>query len=309
MGRKLLAITLALSLLAGAACGWSQSGPRADAPAIQPDAGVAGETASKPAAPAAARQAAPAPAAQAAATSADASQVKNLPSLDRMLIRTVTMTLSVLNVQEAHRQAERIAVEHGGLIAGSQVRQEGERMTATVTVRIPADPTTYQATMERLRGIAEKVVDEQSQIQDITEEHVDLESRLRNLQATEDSLRALLARAQRIEDILPIQRELTNVRGQIEQVQGRKQALERRSEMATITLQLREHTAVARQDWDLGGTAGEALRALARATRGMVTAMVWLVVWAPLWAGAALAVWLVVRFRRLPFARSTARTA
>ena len=46
-------------------------------------------------------------------------------------------------------------------------------------------------------------------------------------------------RAQRIEDVVALQRELTNIRGQIERIQGRKRYLERRTDMATITLSLR----------------------------------------------------------------------
>jgi hypothetical protein len=218
-----------------------------------------------------------------------------------MIIRTVTMTISVANVQEAYRQVERIVAEQNGLIAGSQMRQDGDRTTATVTLRVPADPATYQVTLERLRGIAERVVDEQSQAQDITEEYVDLESRLRNLRASEESLLALLSRAQRVEDILAIQRELTNVRGQIEQIQGRKQALERRADMATITLQIREASTFARTGWNPGETVTEALRALAQTVRGLATPAIWILVWTPLWGGALVLIWLLRRHGRNPF--------
>ena len=197
-----------------------------------------------------------------------------------MIVRTINLTLVVGNVQDTYRQVERLAAEQGGYVAGSQVRQEGERMTATVTLRVPADSAIYLTTLERLRGLAERVVDEQVQVQDVGEEHVDLESRLRNLRATEDSLLALLTRADRVEAILALQRELTTIRGQIEQAQGRKQALERRAAMATITLQLREAAALARSDWSVGrhtgNTVGVGLRArprLARRRRGVTASL------------------------------------
>src|SRR3712207_3150429 len=112
-----------------------------------------------------------------APANADTSQSQNLPSADRMIIRTVNMTIAVQDVQEAFRLAERVANEQGGLIAGSQMRQDGERMTATLTIRVPSDAATYQETLARLRAIAERVVDEQAQAQDITEEYVDIEAR------------------------------------------------------------------------------------------------------------------------------------
>lgn len=288
MRTSLTTLTTVLGLLVvliGAACSPSTSGPASQSSA-KPTESDAKPAAAKPAAPA-----------QPAAASADAAQ-QTLPELDRMIVRTVTMTISVVDVQEAYRQVERIAIEQRGLIAGSQIRQDGDRTTGTITVRVPADPTTYQATLERLRGIADRVLEEQSQAQDITEEFVDLESRLRNLQATEDTLRALLARAQRIEDILPIQRELTTVRGQIEQIQGRKQALERRADLATITLQLRERGALGRNGWDPGATLVQALAALAVGVRILATVAIWLVVWSPIWGGVILLIWLLRRFAR-----------
>ena len=219
-----------------------------------------------------------------------------------MIIRTVTMNLAVGNVQDAFRQVEQIVGEQNGYLAGSQLRQDGDRMTATMTIRVPADPTTYQATLERLRGLAERVVDEQAQAQDVTEEYVDIESRLRNLRATEESLLALLSKAQRIEDIINIQRELTNVRGQIEQIQGRKQALERRADMATINLTLREVGAFSRPGWSPGSTLEEAVRALGAALRGLAVFAIWLLVFSPIWGGLLLIgwgiIWLFIRLVR-----------
>jgi hypothetical protein len=228
---------------------------------------------------------------------ADQAPAQTLPSLDRMIVRTVTLSLIVPDVQEAYRQVERIAAEQGGLIGASQVRQEGDRATASVPVRVPADYRTYTATMERLRALAEKVVDEQVQSQDVSEEYVDLESRLRNLRLTEDRLLTLYDRAQRLEDVFAVQREITTVRGQIEQAQGRQQAIERRSAMATITVQLRETAPGPRPqaDWSPQQVLVEATAALGVTLRGLITVAIWLAVWLPLYGGLLVGLWLLGR--------------
>jgi hypothetical protein len=230
-----------------------------------------------------------------AALGSQAAPAQALPSLDRMIIRNVSMTLVVANVAEAYRQIELIAAEQGGLVAGSQVRQEGERTVATVTLRVPAEGRAYQATLDRLRGLADRVLDEQGQTQDVSEEYVDLESRLRNLRATERSLLGLYDKAERLEDIFAVQREVTAIRGQIEQAEGRKQALERRAAMATITLQLREPAALSprQREWSPVEVAADALAALTRALRGVSTVAIWLVVWLPLYGVPLVALWLL----------------
>lgn len=55
----------------------------------------------------------------------------------------------------------------------------------------------------------------------MTEEYVDLQSRERNLIAAEEALLRLYDRAENIQDTLLVECELSDVRGQIEQVQGR----------------------------------------------------------------------------------------
>jgi hypothetical protein len=292
MSARIVAILGLIALLSTSACAAASS--PTSAPAVSParsEEATASRAAAPAAPPAPGAVAAPRQAAAGAANQSDQAQ-QNLPSLDRMIIRTVTMTIAVGDVQETFHKVEQIVAEQNGYLAGSQLRQDGDRLTATATLRIPADPATYQATLERLRGLAERVVDEQSQAQDVTEEYVDLDSRLRNLRASEESLLALLGKAQRVEDILQIQRELTNVRGQIEQIQGRKQALERRSDLATITLTIREVGAFSRPGWSPGATFEEAVRALGVALRGLANVAIWLVVFSPIWGGFLLLLWL-----------------
>ena len=224
-----------------------------------------------------------------------------------MILRTVNLQLVVGSVAETQREVERLVTEHGGFIAGSQVRQDGDRFTATITLRVPADGPTYGATMARLRALAEQVLDEQIQSQDVTEEYVDLDARLRTLQATEDRLFTFFQRAETVTDVLAVQRELTEVRGKIEQAQGRRQALERRAAMTTITLALRE-TPVSRlsSEWSPAVVAGEAWRTLVVTLRGAATLAIWWAVWLPLYGPALLALWWLRRWMRAN-ARRTAR--
>ncbi|QIN78903.1 DUF4349 domain-containing protein [Rubrobacter marinus] len=72
--------------------------------------------------------------------------------------------------------------------------------------------------------------------EDVTEEFVDLESRERNLLAAEDGLLGLYGEVESVDDALAIERELTDLRGQIETVQGRIQFLEDRATTSRIAL-------------------------------------------------------------------------
>lgn len=302
----ILALILTAAMLTTSACAASPEASRTQsAESAARPAAIQAPGAPPPAPPAAA---APKQAASGGAANQAADQAQqNLPSLDRMIIRTVTMNIAVGNVQETFKKVEQLASAQRGYLTGTSIRQEGDRQVASMTLRIPADPATYQSTLEQLRGFAERVVDEQAQAQDVTEEYVDLESRMRNLQASEQALLAVLAKAQRVEDILQVQNALTNVRGQIEQAQGRKQALERRADMATINLTIREAAAFSRPGWSAGSTFERAVNALGSALRVVAEIGIYAFVFSPIWGGLAIALWLFVLLIRRLARRSPAR--
>ncbi len=70
------------------------------------------------------------------------------------------------------------------------------------------------------------------------EEYVDLKAQLTNLQATETELVRLLAKTNSVAEILSVQRELTNVRGEIDRRQGRINYLEKKTSMSSIVINI-----------------------------------------------------------------------
>jgi hypothetical protein len=160
--------------------------------------------------------------------------------LDRMVIRTAQLSLEVQDIETALSKVRQLADQGGGFVSASNTHIEKvndqDRMVADLTIQVRGDAA--DAALSDLRALG-KVTSEASGSQDVTEEYVDLGSNLRNLQASEAAILKLMDKATQIQDVLSLQRELTNVRGQIERIQGRKTYLERRSDMATITLALR----------------------------------------------------------------------
>src|SRR5262249_24861839 len=98
------------------------------------------------------------------------------------------------------------------------------------------------------------------------------------LQATEAAILKLMDKATQIQDVLSLQRELTQVRGQIERIQGRKTYLERRTDMATITLSLRlppvQPTQPTGGAWDPVATALRGWQASLTILRGAADALI-----------------------------------
>jgi hypothetical protein len=206
-----------------------------------------------------------------------------LPQLvDRKIIRTARLELEVEKVSAAVVEVEDVAVAAGGFVSASNVfidapsdsdggDDEAPRRTetATVTIRVPAEA--YRSVMSQLRGVAEEVKSESSEASEVTEEYTDLQARLRNQEATEAQLLELLTRAETIPDILTVQDRISQVRLEIEQVQGRINVLDNLTDLATITVQLAAFVPSAEE---AGGEQGWAAEAWDAAWEGSQTAAV-----------------------------------
>ena len=151
------------------------------------------------------------------------------------LIRTATIEISTASVQEKFEDISDIALSAGGVVFSSQFGDDGERQTASITIRVPGDR--YEDVLVQLRGLGD-VRKENSNATDVTEEFTDLTSNLTNLQATEREYLELLSGAQNVDEILTMQDRINGTRAQIEQVQGRLNLIGSQTEYATITAHL-----------------------------------------------------------------------
>jgi len=196
-----------------------------------------------------------------------------------MVIRTAQLTVEVPDMESALAKARSVASQSGGYVSTSNTHIERvddqDRMVADLTLQVRSDAA--DSAMSDLRALG-KVTSESSGSQDVTDEYVDLDSDLRNLQASETAILRLMDKATQISDVLSLQRELTNVRGQIERIQGRKTYLERRTDMATITLALRlpstSSASTSTGAWDPLATAQRGWQASLAVLRGIANAAI-----------------------------------
>lgn len=217
---------------------------------------------------------------------------------DRLIARTTGVSMNVSGISQAIDAITDAVIRRGGYVASTNFKNDGDRAQATLSVRVPSrDADDF---LREARRIGSKVNEENTTSQDVTEEYADLGAQLRNLQATEQQYLDLMRRAQTVEDILKVQQQLSNVRGQIERTHGRIQSLERRTDFSQVNFTLLADVP-SRAPWDAGRVAREAwdnsLVILEKVAEAVITVAVlfWWVV--PL-SALALGVRAVLRQRR-----------
>jgi hypothetical protein len=201
-----------------------------------------------------------------------------------LIIKTGTLQLQVMGLDAALAAAGQKIAALGGYVSGSQRHGDDDAAVASVIYRFPA--ARWDEALVALRALGVKVLGEESQTQDVTGQVVDLGARITNLQATERSLQAIMTKATKITDVLAVQDQLTNVRGQIEQLSAERKHLSEQAAYSTlsVTFSLKEQAVAATTEkFDPTSEIDRASASLVDVLQGLATAGIWFgIVWLPI---------------------------
>lgn len=232
--------------------------------------------------------------------------VPSAPRDDLKIVYTGSLELVVDDLTAALAKAKTAVLAAGGYIGASQESNDGDRSVATITYRIPA--TRWGDSVDALRALATRVVGEQTQATEVGGQLVDLEARLRNLRASEDVLVEIAKGTGKVSDLLEVQQRISEVRGEIEQLDGQRLQLEDQVALGTLVVTFGTQVVQvqqAAQGWDPRTDVDGATATLISAGQAMVSAAIWFgIVWLPVILVLVLIVlvgrWLFRRFAPAP---------
>lgn len=160
--------------------------------------------------------------------------------VERKIIRNANLQLEAEKPDEALAKITNIAESKTGFVVKTeQSSSNAETKNSDVinmTVRIPSEK--FNETLSEIRGTASRVINETVEGKDVTEEFIDIEARLKTKKALEQQFLEIMKRSNTVEDALNVQRKLAEVRGEIEQIEGRKRFLENQASLSTIEIRI-----------------------------------------------------------------------
>ena len=163
-------------------------------------------------------------------------------AVERKILRNAEITLEVPSTIDTQHQVTAIAESKGGFVVTSESKQRENvdpaqrTLDIKLVVRVPSPQ--FGAAFDEIKKLAENLPQESVLGQDVTEDFIDLEARIKTQKALEIQFLGIMRRASEVEDALEVQRQIADVRTEIEKLEGRKRFLENRASLSTIVVNL-----------------------------------------------------------------------
>jgi len=157
------------------------------------------------------------------------------------IIKNGQLSVEVDVYTEAIQRVERIVGQHGGFLADVNTEEQaGGALSGQLVIR--CTPESFEGLFAALKTLG-RVESENAKAADVTAEYVDVEARIHSLRIAEQRLQELIKSksfVDKMSSLLEVEQEMTRVRSQIEQHQGRLRVMQDRIAMSTITMTLHE---------------------------------------------------------------------
>jgi len=151
----------------------------------------------------------------------------------RKIIREGEITFETADVNETKSLITKTTMELNGYITKESADDYTDRIEQTLIIRVPADK--FDLLLAKISESARKIESKNIKALDVTEEYIDVEARLKTKKELENRYRELLAKASKVEEILSIEKEIGQLRADIESIEGRLRYLKDRVAFSSLT--------------------------------------------------------------------------
>ena len=245
----------------------------------------------------------PAPAAHNAASSSN--QQKTPGRAQQYLIKTLNITMEVKDTQRVANDLQSWISATDPLSTAQNINYEqvGDNLY-NVSMAFSVQASLFPRIESYLNNYPiqhnGQLLNTNMSTQDVSSDYVDTQSRLNNLRGEQQRLLTLLSHASALGDVLSIDQRLTDVEGQIEQIEAHLNSLNGQITFYNISISLQPSQAALTPStgWSVSSIWQNALSAAIAFAQVLATVFIWLVVFSVYIIPLALIVWFVRRWRR-----------
>lgn len=124
--------------------------------------------------------------------------------------------------------------KHKGYVSSDQEFKSPGRKSNTVIIRVPAD--NFDSLLSDATQGVKRFESKEINVKDVTEEFLDIQARLKTKKELEQRFIDLLKVAKNVTEILEIEKQIGELRSDIESIEGRLKYLQNRVSFSTLTM-------------------------------------------------------------------------
>lgn len=164
-----------------------------------------------------------------------------IDQIERKLITEGRVSFETSDIETSRAKILQAVNKYKAYISSDEEFNYSEELRNTITVRIPSENFDYFLS-EATKGV-EKFESKEINVRDVTEEFLDVQARLKTKKELETRYLELLKKADSVSDMLEIERQIGQLRSEIESIEGRLNYLQNRVSFSTLTLTLIQRSA------------------------------------------------------------------
>jgi hypothetical protein len=222
------------------------------------------------------------------------------------LVKTLDVTMEVKDTrQTADALQTWITTTDPHAFSEGMNYQQIAANTYDITMSFSVQASLYPQIARYLRDYAPQqkgqLTQFQESVQDVTNDYIDTQSRLKNLRGEQARLLGLMNQAQTLNDVLNVEQRLTDVEGQIEQIEEHINDLGNQLQFYTITITLQPLTIPVpppvTPGWNIGQIFHDAFAASLAFAQELLTMLIWLLAFSVYIVPLLVVAWFVHRWR------------
>lgn len=154
--------------------------------------------------------------------------------MERKLIKEGSVEFETADINATRKIILAAIKKYSGYTSSDQEYTSPGRISNTIIIRVPAKEFD-KLFIEATRDIA-KFDSKEIEIKDVTEEFLDIQARLKTKKELENRYLELLKKANSVTEILEVEKQMEQLRSDIESVEGRLKYLESKISLSTLIM-------------------------------------------------------------------------
>ncbi len=174
-----------------------------------------------------------------AVTVSDKSPVA-VPVQDRKLIKDGSLTFESPDLKKTQAELAAISTRLRGYTSNETLSNNHGRTSCQIVIRVPAE--NFEDLVAEVEKLGVIITGKDIRTRDVTEEYFDVDTRINTKKNVEARYRELLEQAHTVEEMLAIEREIGNVRSEIEVMEGKLNYLKNQVSFSTLEVNYYKET-------------------------------------------------------------------